>query len=613
MIHQSTILRFIIVCTIIGLSGCRQDSSTPLQPIQSSLLTYQPKGTISGLVKNRITDVPVGGALVTLGFDGGVFSTVSTETGAFSFANVPVGQYQIVNGTSVISGTYTLNVNLGGYNAAQANPNKKYRDNYYSTVTIKFTSLASGGDSLAVSDMVGTILLQIAYLNTTVTGQVVDVNMQPVAGATVSIFDATVAPNIALAQALTSANGIFSFANIDNGLTVTIKARSIDGSLEGTLANFTLPANILSDSLRSQFTTERLLISPVDNVSPFVTSVTPENNADVAPAGIQIVYKFSEPIKQTAYTRTDLPLGHSTIVDDITVTYTGLKKTTTAVTFTAQWNAAFTQLTLSPLGIVGAAKYSVSTAAAFNSGKVTDNANRVIVNNVNVTGDFEALAFTTNGSTAVPAAPTLLRRIIPGFFTDLDFSGGSVGLEWNADASARSYNIYKSVNGGSFELLQADYFGLQFTDAVASLVTPAGANNPLRSAPVQYQVRAESKDLVESPASNVVTISDAVKPRFLSAAVAGAGLNTWLFTLRFSEPLTMAGAENAANYLFSNTGGVAFTVNSASYLGFSAGQYLVQLTVTTNAALPVGYVLTVVNAVDLAGLGMDPNANSRTF
>ncbi len=612
MIRQSTMLRLLIVCTIIGMSGCRQESSTPLQPVQSSLLTYQPKGTISGLIKNRITDVPVGGALVTLGFDGGVFSTVSNDMGAFSFADVPVGQYQIVNGTSVLSGTYTLNVNLGGYNSGQTNVNKKYRENYYSTVLIKFTSLAPG-DSLAVSDMVGTILLQIAYLNTTVTGQVVDVNMQPVAGAIVSLFDATVAPNIALAQALTSASGVFSFANIDNGLTVTIKARSADGSLEGTLANFTLPANITSDSLRSQFTTERLLISSVDNVNPFVTAITPENNSDVAPAGLQIIYKFSEPIKQTAYTRTDLPLGHTTILDDITITYTGLKKAATAVNFTAQWNAAFTQLTLIPQGIVGAAKYSVSTAVAFNSGKVTDNANRVITNNNAVTGDFEALLFTTNGSSTVPGAPALSRRIVSGFFGDLDYSGGSVGLEWNSDPNARSYNIYKSVNGGSFELLQADYFGQQYTDAVTSLVIPAGANNPLKSGSVQYVVRAESKDLVESPASNIVTVNDATKPRFLSGSAAAAGVNTWVYTLRFSEPLTIAGAENTANYLFSNTNTVVYTVNAASYLGFSAGQYLVQLVVTTNAAPIAGYVITVVNVLDLSGLGMDPNANNRTF
>ena len=76
------------------------------------------------------------------------------RAGAYSFANVPVGQYQIVNGAAVFSGTYTLTASLVSYNAGQTDPNKKYRDYYYNNVLITFTSLAPG-DSLAVSDMVG--------------------------------------------------------------------------------------------------------------------------------------------------------------------------------------------------------------------------------------------------------------------------------------------------------------------------------------------------------------------------------------------------------------------------------------------------------------------------
>ncbi len=227
------------------------------------------------------------------------------------------------------------------------------------------------------------------------------------------------------------------------------------------------------------------MITPVANVNPFVIGLTPENNSDVSPNNLQVVYTFSEPIKQKAFTRTDLPLGSGTIIDDIKVTYVGLKKSASAITFSAQWNASFTQLTITPQGIVGSAKYTVDLTSAFNSGQLTDNANLVVINNPNIIGDFEVLQFSTNGSSPVPASPSLTRRLVAGLFTNLDFGGGTVGLEWNYDPNARSYNIYWSVDGGSFQLLQANFYGIQFSSNIGSLVSPAGAANPLRAISVR--------------------------------------------------------------------------------------------------------------------------------
>ena len=613
MNRTSLTLKIFIACFLAMMAGCKQNSSTPIEP--ASLSTYQPKGTITGLIVNRTTNVPVKGAVISVGYDGGVQSATSDGAGAYSFANVPVGQYQIVNGTAVFSGTYTLTVSLVAYNAGQTDSSKKYRNYYYSNVTITFTSLAPG-DSLAVSDMVGSALLQISYLNTTVVGQVVDQNQQPVANATVMLYDATVFPNFLIGQTTTSASGGYLFSAVDNGLTIVLKSRSSDGSLQGTSAAFTLQANVISDSLRSQVNAERLMITPVDNINPFVIGLTPQNNSDVSPSNLQVVYTFSEPIKQRAYTRTDLPPGSSTITDDIKVTYVGLKKSATAITFSAQWNASFTQLTITPQGIVGSAKYSVDLTSAFNSGNLTDNANLAVVNNPNITGDFEVLQFSTNGASPVPAAPSLTRRLIAGLFTNLDFGGGTVGLEWNYDASARSYNIYWSVDGGSFQLRQANFSGVQFSDNTGSLVYPAGAVNPLRASSVQYLVRAVSKDLVESASSNIVTVTDAVKPQLLlsSSVAAAGGTNSWTYTLRFTEPLTISAAETIGNYSFANTNGVVFTVNSANYLGYVAGVYVVQMGVTSSAALPVGYILVIgSNVTDLAGNSVDQTANSKTF
>ena len=610
---KNFLLMISIAYICASFPGCKQDTSTPIEPVVTSLKTYQPKGTITGLIKNRTTDAPVPGAVISIGYDGVVHATTSNVAGAFSFADVPVGQYQIVNGTSVLSGTYTLTVSLVDYNSSQTDQAKKYRNYYYTTTTIRFTSLAAG-DSVAISDMVGSVLLPISYLNTTVVGLVVDQKAQPVANAVVSLYDATVVPNVVLAQAQTQADGSYQFTKVDNGLTILLKAASADGSLEGSLASsFTLPSNITADSMRSQVLAERIVLAPVDNVSPSVVSITPENNADVAPANLQIVYTFSEPIKQTAYTRTDLALGHGTMLDDIVITYIGLKKITGPTSFSAQWNSTFTQFTITPQGLISSARYSASIQTAFSSGKITDVTGRVLINNALLTGDFELLQFTTSGNSTVPNAPTLSRRNVIGVYPALDYLGGNVGLAWNFDNNARSYNIYKSINGGSFELLAKDVYGVQYAENSGSLVIPVGASNPLSSASVRYLVRAVSKDLVEGPASNVITVGDDVAPTLTNVAITpylSSSNNSYAILLRFSEPLNQASAQLLGNYTFSNPDTVTIAKDRADYLGYSisAGGYLVQLQVSTGQlTLPAGYSFAISNVFDLAGNSVNPS------
>lgn len=604
-------LKLSVLFIVLAMAGCSKDSSTPLSPPSQA---SQPKGTITGLIRNWVTSEPVALAKISLGYNGTVQSTTSDSAGAFSFADVPAGQYQVTGGGTVFSGSYTLTVSLVNYNLSQADQNKKYRNYYYSTSTITFTSLGEG-DTGAVNGMVGSVRLNISYLNTTLKGQVVDKNMQPVSNGLVTLYDETVVPGVAIAQTTSASDGSYVFTNVDNGLTVNITAVSKDGSLQGNLPAFvTLPANITTDSLRSGVLAERIMLNPVDNISPYVINITPENNSDVSPTNLQIVYTFSEPIKQNAYTRTDLPIGSNTMLDNIVLNFLGMKKTNAATNFAAQWNSTFSQLTITPSGLVGSARYSLDLTAVFNSGQIADAAGNLLVNNTKITGDFEVLQFTTSGGSAVPAAPVVSRRFVPGYFGAVDFSGGVVGLEWNFDANARSYNIYKSVDGGPFQLLQNNYSGIQFSDNSGSLVVPLNASDPLSAGSVSYIVRAVSKDLVEGLSSNTVTVTDGVNPRLLNATVVAAGgTNNWTYTLRFSEPLNILSAENASNYLFTNTGTVVFTKGQASYIGFSAGSYVVQLSVTTSAALPIGYSLAVAGVLDLQGNGMDQAANNKTF
>ena len=615
MTRYKSSLTIVTVLVILSMAGCSRNSSTPLSP---SSQTTQPKGTITGLIRNWVTSQPVPSAVISVGYNGTVHSTLSDSAGAFSFADVPAGEYKVVNGGAVYSGSYTFTISLVGYDSTQSDSSKLYRRYYYSTSNITFTSLGES-DSASVNGMIGSVLLDISYLNTTVKGEVVDKGMQPVANAVVTLYDETVVPGVAMAQTSTASDGSYRFTGVDNGLTVNIVAVSSDGSLQGTLPGFlTLPPNLTLDSLRSGVTAERITLASVDDTNPFVIGLTPENNSDVSPTGLQIVYTFSEPIKQSAYTVTSLPIGSKTMLDDITFSFNGLKKASDALGFTAQWNSTYSQLTITPQGLVGSARYTLDMTTVFNSGKITDAAGNPLVNNTNITGDFEPLSFTTSGGSAVPAAPVVTRRIVPGQYVNLDYNGGVVGLEWNYDQNARSYNIYKSVDGGSLVLLQSDYQGIQFRDNSGSLVVPLGAQNPLSVGNVSYIVRAVSKDLVEGSSSNVVTVTDNVQPQLINVAVASAGgAYDWIYTLQFSEPLVVSSAEVASNYSIVNYDTVTFQVKEADYLGYNAGsnRYHIQLLVTTDLPQPAGYSLQVSSTAltDLAGNTVDPATILFTF
>ena len=593
------------------LQGCVSDSTSPINAPSPKTAPSQ-KATITGKIIDGCTMKAIQGAVLSVGVDGGVISFTSDASGSYSFANVPVGQYQTVGGSFVTAGTYTITASLVNYNKQQSDSTKRYRDYYYSTTTITFTSVQ---DSTGLLGLVGANNFIISTLNVQLQGSIVDQNLIPVANAQVVLYDQSVNPGVAMKITTTSAAGTYAFYNVDNGMAVSIQARSVDGKLQGNLAPFGLPCNVPLDSLRYQVTAERLTLTPSDNTRPYVIALSPENAADVSPASMQIVYTFSEPIKQTAYTRTDLGLGHATILDDIHVNYNGLKKTTAAITFTAVWDPTFSVLTLTPAGLIGSAKYSVDATVAFTSGKLKDDANNTVINNANIVGDFEVLNFTTGGGSTVPAAPVAARRSIPGVYVPLDYSGGTVGLEWNYDANARSYNIYRSVNGGSYDLLTSN---VQFTEFQTN--TPGlfrgSLPNPLGAGSVSYKITGVSKDLVEGTASNVITVTDNVKPGliYFPAPVPAPGANNWVYTIGFSEPMTQAACENIANYTMSSFGGVSYTINSATYTGFDGTRWVVYLYVTSTAAPVAGYALTATAAVvDLSGNTMDTAFNSHTY
>jgi hypothetical protein len=599
----------ILVVFILLLSGCVDQTTSPISEQPLSLL---PRGTISGKILDRCTGKAINGAVITVGFDGKNWSTTSDASGSFSFANVPAGQYQIIDGRTVLTGTYLLTESLVDYNKKVTDTTQRYRDFYYNPVTITFTSLVPG-DSLGVSGLVGAVVCTLSTLSTTLSGTVVDKDMQPVADANVTILDHMTGYVLALTTSGT--DGSFRVPALENGWIFDVMAKSVDGGIEGAVIGFATPCNLPADSLRAQVNIERIQLLPVDNVAPYIISVSVEDRADVsATAGsLAIDYTFSEPIKQTPYTT--LGAGYGGLVDHIHVIYDGLKKTALELPKPAiAWNATGTVLTVTASGLVGSAKYRVVFDTANVKANLKDLAGNTLVNNTRLVGDIEGLSFTTAGGAGAPNAPQVQRRIMPGTtVAELDYGGGNVLLEWAYGAAVRSYNVYKSVNGGSFDTLATNVMRTQFMDNSGSLIR-GSLNDPLGPGTVSYRVTAVSMDLVEGPANNpAITVSDGVKPQLVysPAPTAAPGTNNWLYILGFSEPMNQSTIETVANYTFGTPSGVSYTINQIIYAGYDGTQWVAYLYVTSSAAPVPGYSI-IVNAsiTDLAGNGVDNAANT---
>ena len=381
------------------------------------------------------------------------------------------------------------------------------------------------------------------------------------------------------------------------------------------IGNLFLTINKNSVDLRSQVNAERIVITPADNIAPYVTMISPENLSDVSPINLTMTVKFSEPIKQTAYTVTNLPLGLGTLIDDIHFDFVGFKKATGNTNFTLSWDSSFTTLTVTPAQVTGASKYTLNIAAAL--AKLKDRAGNAVVANA-IVGDFETLNFTTNGNTTIPGAPLLTRRISPGIgFTNLNFTGGTVGLEWAIDNNSRSYKVYRSVNNEPYKLLADNIMDTRYNDNTGVLVSgynPPGDNDPYMAFNVKYKVTGISKDLVEGPESNVLIVRDDVWPKLVNATVDSAQTGFDYMYLRFDEPLLISAAQVPSNYNISNLPpSIASSVTEALYLGWNGAFYQVRLQITKHS-IATGEAVTATNLVrDLSDNPIDPNSGSVVF
>lgn len=615
------LLSGVVSALLILVIGCEDKNTT--NTIVDTFIpqgTLKPTGTISGKIVDRHTEKPVQGAVISIAYNGTVFKVTSDESGSFSFANVACNR-DATTGTT--TGTYQLTVSLVDVNKTIPDSLPKYREFYYNTtLSVTFIDLAKNDTSrtkLPVENLEANIRFDVGKLNTTVKGQVVNEDYEPVANATVYLEEG--ATGDVLQTTSTDAQGNYSFSKVEGGTLVYIESKSSDGTLEGGLnGNWFLTINKNNYDFRSQVNAERIVLNAVDNINPYIVKITPENLSDVSPVGLKIVIKFSEPIKQTPYTITTAPLGLGTLIDDIDFDFTGLKKSAGNTNFSLVWDTtSYATLTITPAQVVGSANYQLDISALINNANFTDRAgNNLSANPYGIVGDDELLNFTTNGGSTTPAAPVVSRRLNSGLgFNKLNFDGGTVGLEWGLDNNARSYKVYRSINGEPYVLLADNVLDIRYSNNPGELVTgynPPGDNDPFKAFTVKYKVVGVSKDLVEGPESNVIEVKDDVKPQFVSAVVDSSQTGFDYVSLRFDEPLDMAIAQVIGNYSINNLpASTASQITEAVYRGWTGAFYEVRLQITKQS-ITTGEIITVSTSIqDLIGNTLDPNTTALNF
>ncbi len=332
-----------------------------------------------------------------------------------------------------------------------------------------------------------------------------------------------------------------------------------------------------------------LLLSGTDTYSPRIVIASPENNADVTPGAMNVVFTFNEPIRQNAYSVPN-PSVLDNIYHDINVSYGG-KKAAGNFAHTMSWNATFDVLTISLPDTGVSSKFTVdlsllSPTSATVLGKLKDNAGNGLENSPVLTSG-NLLSFTTNGG--VPAsAPVILSPDAAG----LDRNATSVTLDWQpANGATKGYNIYRSTRNNlvtgvaePFVFLAGPVTASTYADTLA-----LSGFNLLPSTEVAqsyvYRVTSINSDLIESAPSNELTVKDMVAPTAVGTTgtcVAPGGNSLTVITtpattttngqvqLTFSEPLAVVAAETVANYTGANISAAKLTSPTTVVLDFSA-------------------------------------------
>jgi hypothetical protein len=225
---------------------------------------------------------------------------------------------------------------------------------------------------------------------------------------------AGMAGNVIRTSTSNAITGEYVFANVEAGVAYKLVGRTSDGVMQGDVTTVTLSDNQTLELLLNNGSAA-LILSGTDTYSPRIIGVTPENNADVAPGALDVVFVFNESIRQNSYSIPN-PSVLDNIYHDINVSYGGFKASGNYA-HTLSWNATFDVLTINIPDTGTSSKFTIdlsllSPVSTTVLGKLKDNAGNGLENSAVLTAG-NLLAFTTNGG-ILSAPPVILSPDAPG-------------------------------------------------------------------------------------------------------------------------------------------------------------------------------------------------------
>lgn len=559
-----------LMLPLILIAGCGGSIPTPAStPSTTSTVTLQ----------GQMTDAATGEAIVGAKIDIGARTATTDSNGRYEMPGFPVN-----SGTGVArdyQATITLTGVMSPVNMTSAATTPRYPDRIF-----KMPTSAVAAASASTHDFV------VGKLSASIQGVVGDSGLLTIGGATVELQDNTtgMAGNVIRTTTSDATTGTYSFVNVEAGVSYKLVGRTSDGAMQGsvTFANL-LDKLTLNLSLGSA---SALLLSSTDTYSPRIIKVSPDNNADVTPGAVNVVFTFNEPIRQNVYS-----IPNASVVDniyhDINVSYGG-RKAAGNYAHTISWNATYDVLTVSLPATGISSKFTIdlsllspiTTGTTTTLGKLKDNAGNGLEKSP-VLSSGNLLSFTTNGGiAAVP--PVILSPDAPG----LDRNATSITLDWQpAIGATKGYYIYRSALISAASAV-AEPFVIISGPVAASTYTDTASVSGFNLLPLLdvarryiYRVTSVNSDLIESAPSNELTVKDAVAPAAVGTAgtcdAPGGNSLTVITTpvtatangqvqLTFNEPLDVASAETVGNYTGVNISAAKLTTPTTVVLDFSA-------------------------------------------
>jgi hypothetical protein len=524
-------------------------------------------------LQGQLTDAVTGEAIVGATIEIGLKSAVTDANGHYEIGNV------LADSGSGVSRDYQATITLtevtSPVDMTDTAASPRYPD-------IKFAMPVPPTTTTSAT----THDFKVGKLSATIRGVVGDSGLLTIGMAIVELQDNTagMAGNVIRTSTSNAITGEYVFANVEAGVAYKLVGRTSDGVMQGDVTTVTLSDNQTLELLLNNGSAA-LILSGTDTYSPRIIGVTPENNADVAPGALDVVFVFNESIRQNSYSIPN-PSVLDNIYHDINVSYGGFKASGNYA-HTLSWNATFDVLTINIPDTGTSSKFTIdlsllSPVSTTVLGKLKDNAGNGLENSAVLTAG-NLLAFTTNGG-ILSAPPVILSPDAPG----LDSNATSVVLDWQPVLGAtKGYNIYRSdgMAGvvGPFVMIAGQVTSSTYTDTYGLSGFNLLPYQEIAQSYV-YRVTSVNSDLIESAPSNELPVKDVIPPAPVGTAgicVAPGGNSLTVISpvtvtengqvqFTFSEPLDVISAETVGNYAGVNISAAKLTTPTTVVLDFSA-------------------------------------------